>query len=697
MTESGLKAAPGLGSPLATLSGVGPALAEKLAGAGLTTIEDLLFHLPLRFEDRTRVTPIGALRPGQAALAVGAIELAETVYRGRRSFLARIGDGTGQLTLRLYYFSNSQTRRFVRGERISLYGDVRAGPGGLEMVHPEYRLLTATEQPALSATLTPVYPAIDGIGQKRMRQLTRQALACLERERPAELLPADIVDELGLAPLSTALADLHHPPPGRSADASDGADPARVRLALEEILAQHLSLRRRRLAMQRFAAPSIRSGSLAQRFIDTLPFDLTAAQERVTAEIAHDLAEPQPMQRLVQGDVGSGKTVVACIAALQAIDAGYQAALMAPTEILSDQHLVSFENWLRPLGLVALQLKGRQQKAARRAALNAVAAGTAHIVVGTHALFQDGVTFKKLGLAIIDEQHRFGVAQRLALTEKAPADEIRPHQLVMTATPIPRTLAMTAYADLDTSVIDELPPGRTPVTTAVLPDTRRDELTERVREACRDGRQVYWVCPLIDESDNLDAEAATKRHEELARALPEVSVGLVHGRLAPAAKQTVMSAFKQGDISLLVATTVIEVGVDVPNASLMIIENAERLGLAQLHQLRGRVGRGAEQSSCILLYRTPLSRIARERLTVMRETNDGFVVAEKDLELRGPGEVLGTRQTGAMSFRIADLSRDIELLPVVRRTATILETRYPERVDALIERWLGAAERFASV
>ena len=500
---------------------------------------------------------------------------------------------------------------------------------------------------------------------------------------------------MGLPALADALRELHHPAPGRQVDAAD--DPALTRLALEEILAQHLSLRRRRLRNAQYRAPLINHTELANQFLEGLSFTLTGAQRRVSDEIATDLARQAPMQRLVQGDVGSGKTVVACLAAVMAIDAGYQTALMAPTEILSDQHLASFRDWLAPLGLAAVQLKGRQKSAERRAALAAVADGSAAVVVGTHALFQDGVTFANLGLVIIDEQHRFGVAQRLALTQKSPAGDLRPHQLVMTATPIPRTLAMTAYADLDTSVIDELPPGRTPVTTAVVPDTRRDELTSRVREACLDGRQAYWVCPLIEESETLNAEAATSRFEELVAALPELSVGLVHGRLAPTEKQAVMAAFKRGDIALLVATTVIEVGVDVPNASLMIIENAERLGLSQLHQLRGRVGRGAARSSCLLLYRTPLSRLAKERLTVMRETNDGFVVAEKDLELRGPGEVLGTRQTGAMSFRIADLARDRGLLPVVRRAATIIEQRAPGTAERLIERWLGSAERFASV
>ncbi|MEO1034474.1 MAG: ATP-dependent DNA helicase RecG [Pseudomonadota bacterium] len=691
-------AAVGLDSPLVTLAGVGPVLAEKLSEAGLHFVEDLLFHLPLRFEDRTQVTPIGSLRAGQSALVVGHIELGETVYRGRRSYLARVSDGTGQLTMRLFHFSNSQAKNLGRGTRLSLFGDVRSGPAGLEMVHPEYRLLSSDGEPQLEATLTPIYPTTEGLGQKRLRQLTNRALECLEREQPAELLPNEIVAELGLPPLADALRELHHPAPGFLVDDDHfEAQPALQRLALEEILAQHLSLRRLRLRNQRFRAPVIGASDLAERFLDSLGFTLTGAQQRVGAEIATDLAQPTPMQRLVQGDVGSGKTVVACLAALQAIDAGCQTALMAPTEILSDQHLTSFREWLEPLGLLVVQLKGRQRSAERRSALAAVADGSAAMVIGTHALFQDGVEFDQLGLAVIDEQHRFGVAQRLALTQKSPSGDMRPHQLVMTATPIPRTLAMTAYADLDTSVIDELPPGRTPVVTAVVPDTRRDELTERVREACGSGRQAYWVCPLIDESETLNAEAATSRFEELVRALPELTVGLIHGRLAPTEKRRVMSAFKAGEIALLVATTVIEVGVDVPNASLMIIENAERLGLAQLHQLRGRVGRGAAQSSCLLLYRTPLSRLAKERLKVMRETNDGFVVAEKDLELRGPGEVLGTRQTGAVQFRIADLSRDRALLPIVRRAATLIEQRSPASAGFLIDRWLGKAERFASV
>ncbi|MEM8981601.1 MAG: ATP-dependent DNA helicase RecG [Pseudomonadota bacterium] len=698
MSERGQTAAPDLKAPLTELSGVGPALADKLADADLHSVEDLLFHLPLRFEDRTQVTPIGALRPGRAALVAGEIALAETVFRPRRSFLARISDGTGSLTMRLFHFSNTQVRQLTRGTRLSMFGDTRMGPAGLEMVHPEYRHLAGDAAPTLERALTPVYPAADGIGQKRLRSLTAQALAALSRDAPAELLPDEIVTELGLPPLADALRELHHPQPGFAVDPDAGVDdPSIRRLALEEILAQHLSLRRLRLRSERFAAPPIPAGTLADTFVDALPFALTGAQRRVAGEIAADLTKPTPMQRLVQGDVGSGKTIVAAMAALQAIDAGLQTALMAPTEILSDQHRATFDGWLAPLGRRVVQLKSRQKSAERRAAVAAVADGSADLVVGTHALFQEGVAFHKLGLAIIDEQHRFGVAQRLALTQKSATDGERAHQLVMTATPIPRTLAMTAYADLDTSVVDELPPGRTPVTTAVIPDTRRDELTSRVREACLEGRQVYWVCPLIEESETLNAEAATSRYEELRAQLPEVRVGLVHGRLAATDKHAVMAAFKAGEIALLVATTVIEVGVDVPNASLMIIENAERLGLAQLHQLRGRVGRGAAQSSCLLLYRTPLSRLAKERLKVMRETNDGFIVAEKDLELRGPGEVLGTRQTGAIQFRIADLSRDRSLLPVVRRAATLIEQTAPGNADRLIERWLGSAERFATV
>lgn len=698
MSAASAPANSALSAPITSLRGVGPALAGKLARLGLGCVEDLLFALPLRFEDRTKIAAIGAIAAGTKAQVCGEIMLSDVVFRGRRTLLCRVGDNTGQLTMRLFHFSRAQQEGLRIGRQILLYGDVRAGPAGLEMVHPEYRVLKPGEQPAVEASLTPVYPTTEGVTQYRLRTLVDKALALLKRESPAELLPAATLAKRSLPSLTDAILHLHRPPAGMNYDLLvDGQNPAIQRLALEELLAHHLSLKRLRDRQRACAAPTLPLGSdLVRRFQQDLAFELTTAQQRVRDEISRDLATSQAMLRLVQGDVGSGKTVVACLAALQAIAAGYQVALMAPTEILAEQHLLSFSAWLEPYDLDVAILKSRQPAAKRRAILAAIAAGSLPLIIGTHALFQESVEFANLGLVIIDEQHRFGVEQRLALTRKA-ADGLQAHQLVMTATPIPRTLAMTAYADLDTSVIDELPPGRTPVQTAVIPETRRDELIDKVSAACRHGRQAYWVCPLIEQSDVLDAEAAEIRYASLGESLPDIAIGLIHGRMKPAEKDTVMRAFKAGELALLVATTVIEVGVDVPNASLMVIENAERLGLSQLHQLRGRVGRGAAESSCLLLYKSPLSRMAKERLAVMRETNDGFVVAEKDLELRGPGEVLGTRQTGTMQFRIANLARDKHLLGDVAACAQVLRRGAADRIDAVVDRWLGGAERFADV
>lgn len=687
-----------LSAPVTSLRGVGPALAEKLARLGLSCVEDLLFALPLRFEDRTSVTAIGGLLPGTRAQVCGEIMLSDVVFRGRRALLCRISDHTGQLTMRLFHFSKAQQLGLTVGKQVLLYGDVRAGQMGVEMVHPEYKILKSGESPALESSLTPVYPTTEGVSQHRLRSLVATAIALLKREAPAELLPRAMLDKLSLPPLPDAILHLHRPPAGMNHEVlMDGQNPAIRRLALEELLAHHLSLRRLRDRQRANAAPAMARGSqLVRDFEAGLPYSLTAAQVRVRDEIALDLSGSEAMQRLVQGDVGSGKTVVACLAALQAIAAGFQVALMAPTEILAEQHRSSFTQWLKPYELDVAILKSRQPAALRRSTLSAIRDGALPLVIGTHALFQDTVEFQNLGLVIIDEQHRFGVEQRLALTRKA-ANGMQAHQLVMTATPIPRTLAMTAYADLDTSVIDELPPGRTPVQTAVIPEARRDELIDKVSAACKEGRQAYWVCPLIEISDVLDAEAAEHRYEQLTDALPDVTIGLIHGRMKTAEKESVMSAFKDGSLALLVATTVIEVGVDVPNASLMVIENAERLGLSQLHQLRGRVGRGAAESSCLLLYKGPLSQMAKSRLSVMRETNDGFIVAEKDLELRGPGEVLGTRQTGAMQFRVANLARDKALLDDVVEAAHVLRRGPPANIEAIVDRWLGGAQRFAEV
>ncbi len=689
---------PNLASPLTELRGVGPALAAALARLRLQHVEDLLFLLPNRYEDRTQRVRIGALEPGTRALVSGEILLAEVAFRGRRNLLVRIADGSGQLTLRFFHFSRQQQAQFKAGMHITAYGEARKGGTGLEMIHPEYRLLRADRDVAVEDTLTPIYPTTEGVQQGRLRNLTEQALAVMRDSPPEDLLPAALRTSLALPELAEAIRYLHRPP--ADADVAlmlQGRHPCQRRLAFEELLAHYLSLRSLRELARTENAIALPGGGEVERFIATLPFELTGAQKRVSEEILADLAKPHPMMRLIQGDVGSGKTVVAAIACLQAVASGVQAAIMAPTELLAEQHWRNFNDWFAPLGIEPAWLTGSQRSAARRAALEAIADGRARVAVGTHALFQEGVEFSRLALVIIDEQHRFGVHQRVALREKGVGDHGYPHQLVMTATPIPRTLAMAAYADLDTSVIDELPPGRHPVSTIAVPETRRDEVIARVRSACRVGQQAYWVCPLIEESEVLDFEAAQASYEMLTRELPDVRVGLVHGRMRAAEKERGMRAFKEGLIQLLVATTVIEVGVDVPNASLMIVENAERMGLSQLHQLRGRVGRGSARSHCVLLYKPPLGELARNRLAVLRDSNDGFVVAQRDLELRGPGELLGTRQTGLPDYRIANLVRDADLLPKVQRAAEEITRRGPDVARAIVHRWLGDAGRYGKV
>ncbi|HET7587557.1 MAG TPA: ATP-dependent DNA helicase RecG [Gammaproteobacteria bacterium] len=685
--------------PVTVLRGVGGKLAERLAKLRIETLQDLLFHLPRQYEDRTRIVPIGSVRPGHTAVVEGEVELTETVFRGRRSLLSRIGDGSGALTLRFFHFSAAQAATLKRGARVRCYGEVRPGKVTLEMIHPEYRIVSGGA--ALEESLTPVYPTTEGLGQPRLRALVGQALTRLEN---GELTLPDWLPESSLAraeypALQDAVLYLHNPPP--DADCNRlvaGTHPAQRRLAFEELLAHHLSLKRIRLASDRRRAwPLPAGGELRQRFLDRLPFDLTAAQQRVDQEVSRDLTAVRPMMRLVQGDVGSGKTVVAALAVLAAVAAGRQAAVMAPTELLAEQHFHNFNEWLELLGIQVVWLSGTLGAAARRQAQAAIESGAAAVIVGTHALFQAGVEFADLALIVIDEQHRFGVHQRLALREKGEREGRHPHQLIMTATPIPRTLAQTAYADLDTSVIDELPPGRQPVRTVVMPESRRNDIVESLTRALREGRQAYWVCPLIEESEVLECQAAEDTAARLTEALPEWRVGLAHGRMKPAERNAVMAAFKQGEIHLLVATTVIEVGVDVPNASLMIIENAERLGLAQLHQLRGRVGRGSAESSCVLLYRGRLSAAARARLNAMRETTDGFEIARRDLALRGPGEVLGTRQTGALQLKIADLVRDEAVLPWVQRLGGELLAHHPDRVGALIRRWIGDGGRYGRV
>jgi ATP-dependent DNA helicase RecG len=686
-------------SPLTALKGVGPALAKKLEKLDLFRVEDLFFLLPLRYEDRTQLVMIGALQAGRRCLVSGEVLLAESVYRGRRNLLVRVADGSGQLTLRFFHFSRQQQAQFKSGSHITCFGEARRGNNGFEMIHPEYRVLREDQDVATDDSLTAIYPATEGVQQGRLRSLTDQALQQMAATPPQELLPVSITKKLGMPSLADAINYLHRPPP--DADTRrliDGTHPCQQRLAFEELLAHYLSLRGlRALAATKPSVALIDGNDDVSNFVGELPFKLTAAQQRVSEDILADLSQPHPMMRLIQGDVGSGKTVVAAIACIKAIACGVQAVIMAPTEILAEQHWHSFLEWFRPLGVEPAWLSGSQRVAARRASLESIANGSAKLIVGTHALFQEGVDFHRLGLVVIDEQHRFGVHQRMALRDKGTSSEGHPHQLVMTATPIPRTLAMAAYADLDTSVIDELPPGRQAVHTIALPETRRDEVIARVLSACSDGQQAYWVCPLIEESEVLDYQAAEASYQMLTTALPDLRIGLIHGRMKPAEKESGMKAFKEGLIKLLVATTVIEVGVDVANASLMIIENSERMGLSQLHQLRGRVGRGSAQSHCVLLYKPPLGRIAKLRLSVLRNTNDGFVVAQRDLELRGPGELLGTKQTGLPEYRIADLARDARLMPQVQITAEALQKDSPKQSDAIIHRWLGDADRYGKV
>ena len=667
---------------------------------GIHSPQDLLFHLPYRYEDRTRIVPVGSLYPGATVQVEGEVEHV-TIVRGRRAMLVVvIHDGTGSITLRFFHFRAAQKHQLSRGTRVRCFGEVRGGFRGLELIHPSYKRSLCKKDEAVSDRLTPVYPSTDGIGQATWIKLSDQALEFMDsgRLQLQELLPGEFPGLTGMPGLKDSLTYIHRPPAGADVAALvERRHPAPQRLAIEELLAHNLSMQQLHARQRRFRAPVLAAESeLEAAFLQGLPFRMTGAQERVITEIQRDLARPFPMQRLVQGDVGSGKTVVAAMAALRAIGNGFQAAIMAPTELLAEQHLRSFGEWFGPLGIEPVWLSSKVTGRNRQSALEKISAD-APLAIGTHALMQEGVAFSRLGLAIVDEQHRFGVHQRLALLDKAGLDSPHAHQLIMTATPIPRTLAMTAYAGLETSVIDELPPGRKPVTTVAISGDRRGEVVKRVAAACGEGRQAYWVCTLIEESDAVQAQAAEDVARELAGGLRGVSVDLVHGRMKAAQKQQVMDRFKSGEIQLLVATTVIEVGVDVPNASLMIIENAERLGLAQLHQLRGRVGRGAQQSSCVLLYSPPMGIAAKERLGIMRETSDGFRIAEKDLELRGPGEVLGTRQTGMLQFRVADLARDQHLLDVIPAVAERLLADSPETVNALVNRWIGDARRFAGV
>jgi ATP-dependent DNA helicase RecG len=660
-------------------------LKSKLAKLGIHSQRDLVLHLPLRYEDETTLTPIGAAREGQPVQVEGEVLSCEIMYRPRRQLVAKLRDPTGILFVRFLNFYPSQQKALVQGARVRAFGEVRPGFFGGEMVHPRYRVLRGPEP--LPEALTPVYPTTAGLAQTALRKMIEQALAKVDL---ADTLPEDVRKRLGLVDFADAVRALHHPQTDADAQALDErTHPAWQRMKFDELLGQQLSMRLHYRARSREAAAPLTAGALTARFIKGLPFRLTAAQRRAWTEIERDLARAHPMHRLLQGDVGSGKTVVAALAALRAVESGRQAAVMAPTEILAEQHYRKLSAWLEPLGVQVAWLTGSQRKTERKRIAAEIAAGELSLVVGTHALFQEGVAFRDLAVAIVDEQHRFGVRQRLALREKGTAGDALPHQLMMSATPIPRTLSMSYYADLDVSVIDELPPGRTPVVTKLVADSRRDEVIARIRDACAEGRQAYWVCPLIEESEALELQTAIDTHARLAAELPELSIGLVHGRLAPAEKAQVMDAFTTGKVHVLVATTVIEVGVDVPNASLMVIEHAERFGLAQLHQLRGRIGRGAAASVCILLYQNPLSEGARKRLKIVYETTDGFRIAHEDLMLRGPGEYLGARQSGVPLLRFADLARDEALLSAARAVADELLERAPGATRRHLERWMG--------
>ena len=682
---------------LTELAGVGAKMAEKLHKIGLNNVQDVLFHLPLRYEDRTRIWPINRVAPGQFLTVQGEVSHCSLQFGKRKMLTVKIADTTGSITLKFFNFNAAMKNSFTQGKYVKAYGEIKGSQFGLDIIHPDYRIFSEPTTHSAEETLTPVYPTTDGLRQTTLRNFTDQALSLLEKSAVTELLPAGLYDQQ--MTLAQALQLMHRPTPEMSLEQFDaGKHPAQKRLILEELLAQNLSMLALRSKGQQHQSWSLApQDTLKQQLLASLPFTLTGAQQRVVADIETDLSKSQPMMRLVQGDVGSGKTLVAALAALRAIEHGHQVALMAPTELLAEQHVANFTQWLNPMGIGVGWMAGKLKGKAREKELVRIANGDAKMVVGTHALFQDQVVFNNLALIIIDEQHRFGVHQRLELREKGATNGYYPHQLVMTATPIPRTLAMTAYADMDTSVIDELPPGRTPIQTVALPDSRRPQIIERIRSACQqEGRQTYWVCTLIDESEVLEAQAASDTADELTRLLPDLNVGLVHGRMKPKEKQAIMASFKAGEIDLLVATTVIEVGVDVPNASLMVIENPERLGLAQLHQLRGRVGRGEIASHCVLLYHAPLTKTAQKRLAVLRESSDGFVIAQRDLEIRGPGELLGTKQTGIADFKVADLIRDQYLIPQVQKLARYIHDQYPDNAKAIIDRWLGQRENYSN-
>ena len=684
---------------VASLSGIGTQSLLRLEKLGIQTLQDLIFHLPHRYEDRTKIYPIASVSAGMTVLISGTVDFTDVLARGRNSLICRISDPTGTISLRFFHFSAKQKTDLSPGTLISCFGEIRHGYQGLELVHPEYKAISSTDN-ITEDRLSPIYPLTEGLRQASLRKAIKQALTlCLEQQTLPDLLPEQVLKQYRYPSINDALLSLHAPEPQITAEQlQNGHLPALKRLAFEELLAHHLILLKNKVAYKKRKAPVFQINQVQQQaFTDSLPFQLTQAQQRIIAEISADCNSQHPMLRLVQGDVGSGKTVVSAFAALFAMDAGFQVAIMAPTELLAEQHFHSFQQWFQSRQDMLVYLTGQLKGSERKEVLQAIETGTAKLIIGTHALFQDSVIFKKLGLIIIDEQHRFGVNQRLALREKGETDQYRPHQLVMTATPIPRTLAMLNYSDLDISIIDELPPGRKSVTTCVIPNERREQIIAKINQWTANKHQTYWVCTLIEESEVLQCEAAEKTAEYLQSSLPAVRVALVHGRMKTAEKEAIMQGFKNHDFDLLVATTVIEVGVDVPNASLMIIENAERLGLSQLHQLRGRVGRGEQQSYCLLVYQPPLSDTGKQRLATLRESNDGFVIAEKDLQLRGPGDVMGTRQTGQIQFKIADLNRDTDLLDKVQTTAQLMLSDYPELIQPVIDRWLGHDSHYSEV
>lgn len=675
------------------LQGVGTASAALLEKLNIFTTDDLLFHLPRDYEDRSTIIPMNQLVVGRSYLLEGTVSSIDFPPGKRKSMAVLLEDDFGKVTLRFYHIYKALIDKMRSGNRLRVFGEVRVGARGLELYHPEIQQINA--QTALPKTrLTAIYPSTEGLTQAKLREYVRQALEQHSENLP-ELLPEKFTN--GYA-LKEALEYIHEPPiDANMQQLMQGSHPAQQRLIFEELVAHQISLLTRRAYIREIEAPAFEPSTiLAKKLLANLPFNMTGAQRRVSKEIMIDLKQHQPMLRLVQGDVGAGKTLVAAVAACHALEAGWQVALMAPTEILAEQHYLNFKRWFEPLGIQVAWLSGKQKGKARTQAEAIIRGGLAQLVVGTHALFQENVEFARLGLVIIDEQHRFGVDQRLALRNKG-AEQMTPHQLVMTATPIPRTLAMSAYGDLDTSVIDELPPGRTPIQTVTIPLDRREEVLQRIATNCQEGKQAYWVCTLVEQSETLDAQAAEATYAEIKERFPSLNIGLVHGKMKADEKQSVMQQFKNNELQLLIATTVIEVGVDVPNASIMVIENAERLGLSQLHQLRGRVGRGAKASFCALLYKTPLSQNGQERLSILRESNDGFVIAEKDLELRGPGELLGTKQTGDMGFRVAKLERDDHLLTEAHYVAEQVLKDYPVNAEALLKRWLPEAPRYAYV